>query len=571
MTHSLFLSKKLITIASLIGLANTAWAENLTKENPKKQEKTSIEAPITKTKARPLISKIKEKIAQEKSKGLNLPVVEKTLDNGLKVILLERKESPVVACRLFYTTGSVHEVPGQAGLAHYLEHMLFKGTAKVGVKDLDKDTYFLAKTDSLYNLWEQAKNSQNLSLQKEIRTEMDSVMKEHGKYLTPDELWQAYQAAGGTGLNAFTSDLMTAYFVTLPANKVELFFWLEADRMENAIFREFMPERDVVREERRMRYDDSPYGRYFESLIATFYEEHPYRIPTIGWPSDIENLSKAQITEHYQKYYKPNNAILVLAGNFDSPKTLKQIERYFGNIKKGEDHATLTIKEPTQVGAKRLTQYKADAKPRYDLLFQAPEVGQKDAYALEVLAGILSGQGGRLYRRLVEKEGLALGTDAGLRAQKYISSFEIDVNYKPNLKLEEVNQVEEIVWQEIQKIQNEGVSEKELMKVRNQAVAASVRAFEGLEHAANQLAFNELYGSWKLVQDWPIEIAKITAADVKRVANTYLKHHLSTTGQMLEPGQRPAWQSKGNPTVKDEAPELKRLYKAKKKQVKGDK
>jgi predicted Zn-dependent peptidase len=317
--------------------------------------------------------------------------------------------------------------------------------------------------------------------------------------------------------------------------------------MENAIFREFMPERDVVREERRMRYDDSPYGRYFESLIATFYEEHPYRIPTIGWPSDIENLSKAQITEHYKKYYKPNNAILVLAGNFESKKTLAQIERYFGNISKGEEHATLTIEEPTQIGAKRLVQYKGDAKPRYDLLFQAPEVGHKDAYALEVLAGVLSGQGGRLYRRLVEKEGLALGTDAGLRAQKYISSFEIDVNLKPGLELSKVNRIEEIVWEEIQKIQRDGVNEKELLKVRNQALASSVRAFEGLEHAANQLAFNELYGSWKLVQDWPVEIGKITASDVKRVANQYLKYHRSTTGQMLEPGQRPVWQSEGIP------------------------
>ena len=229
--------------------------------------------------------------------GVNLPVHKEVLDNGLTVLLHPNKQAPTVSCRLFYVTGSVHEVPGKSGLAHILEHELFKGTKKVGVSDSVADARFMATQDSLQALIRSAKLAGDTAKLKDLNAKHDSVLNEHRKIFVKDELWGAYQAAGGTGLNAFTTDLMTAYIVTLPKNKIELFMWLEADRMQNAVLREFYSERSVVREERRMRYDDKPTGRYYESLNSLIYEAFPYRVPTIGWPSDIENPTREKARE----------------------------------------------------------------------------------------------------------------------------------------------------------------------------------------------------------------------------------------------------------------------------------
>ena len=240
-------------------------------------------------------------LAAPSQAAVNLKVHKEVLPNGLTVLLHPNSQAPTVSCRLFYVTGSVHEVPGKSGLAHILEHELFKGTKKVGIQDSVADARFMAIQDSLQALIRPAKLAGDTATVKKLTAEHDSVLNEHRKIFVKDELWSAYQAAGGTGLNAFTSDLMTAYIVTLPKNKIELFMWLESDRMQNAVLREFYSERDVVREERRMRYDDKPTGRFFETLNSMIYEAFPYRVPTIGWPSDIMNLTREMADEHYRK------------------------------------------------------------------------------------------------------------------------------------------------------------------------------------------------------------------------------------------------------------------------------
>ncbi len=282
--------------------------------------------------------------------AVNLPVHKEVLDNGLTVLLYPNKQAPTVSFRLFYVTGSVHEVPGKSGLAHILEHELFKGTKKVGISDSVADVRFMATQDSLQALIRSARLADDTARVKELTVEHDSVLNEHRKIFIKDELWGAYQAAGGTGLNAFTSDLVTAYTVTLPKNKTELFMWLESDRMQNAVLREFYSERSVVREERRMRYDDRPTGRFYETLNSMIYEAFPYRVPTIGWPSDIENLTREQAEEHYRKYYKPRNAILVMAGDLDTLETMKLVKKYFAPIPAGEAFPPLTVRDPEQAG-----------------------------------------------------------------------------------------------------------------------------------------------------------------------------------------------------------------------------
>ena len=463
--------------------------------------------------------------------SVNLPVHREVLPNGLTVLLHPNAQAPTVSCRLFYVTGSVHEVPGKSGLAHILEHELFKGTKKVGITDSVADKRFMEIQDSLQALIRPAKLAGDTVTVKKLTVQHDSVLNEHRKFFVKDELWSAYQAAGGTGLNAFTSDLMTAYIVTLPKNKIELFMWLESDRMQNAVLREFYAERSVVREERRMRYDDKPTGRYYESLNSLIYEAFPYRVPTIGWPSDIENLTREMAEEHYRKYYKPRNAILVLAGDLDTVSTMEMVKRYFGSIPSGEAFPPLTIQDPEQAGEKRLTVKRPDAPRLYNLIFKTPAVGDKSLYALDIIEGVLNGRSGRLYKRLVEQEKLAVSVSSGNSPNKYISEFGIRVNLLPDA---DELKAEKIVWEELEKLKSEPISERDFQKVKNHAYAGLIRSLTDMENVATMLAWYEMYGDYKIFLQWADELSKVTAADVQAVAQSTFVREKSIAGFLLK-------------------------------------
>ena len=470
-------------------------------------------------------------LAAPSQAAVNLKVHKEVLPNGLTVLLHPNSQAPTVSCRLFYVTGSVHEVPGKSGLAHILEHELFKGTKKVGVQDSVADARFMAIQDSLQALIRPAKLAGDTLAVKKLTAEHDSVVNEHRKIFVKDELWSAYQAAGGTGLNAFTSDLMTAYIVTLPKNKIELFMWLESDRMQNAVLREFYSERDVVREERRMRYDDKPTGRFFETLNSMIYEAFPYRVPTIGWPSDIMNLTREMADEHYRKYYKPRNAILVLAGDLDTTATMQMVKKYFGNIPAGEAFPPLTIRDPEPAGEKRLTVTRPDAPNLFTLVFKTPEVGDRSLYALDIAEGVLNGRSGRLYKRLVEKDKLAASVSASNSPNKYVSEFGVSVNMRPDA---DPAKVEQAVWEELEKLKTETVSEREFQKVKNHAYAGLVRSLTDMENVATMLAYYEMFGDYKIFLNWADELDKVSAADVQDVAKSTFVREKSVSGLLLK-------------------------------------
>ncbi|MCR5377362.1 MAG: insulinase family protein [Fibrobacter sp.] len=463
--------------------------------------------------------------------AVNLNVHKEVLDNGLTVLLHPNKQAPTVSCRLFYVTGSVHEVPGKSGLAHILEHELFKGTKKVGIQDSVADARFMLVQDSLQMLIRSAKLAGDTAAVKKLTAEHDSVLNEHRKIFVKDELWGAYQAAGGSGLNAFTTDLMTAYIVTLPKDKIELFMWLEADRMQNAVLREFYSERDVVREERRMRYDDKPTGRYYETLNSMIYEAFPYRVPTIGWPSDIANLTREMAEEHYRKYYKPRNAILVLAGDLDVDSTVSMVKRYFGRIPTGEAFPPLTIRDPEQAGEKRLVVRRPDAPNVYTLVFKTAEVGDPSLYALDIAEGVLNGRSGRLYKRLVEQEKLAVSVGASNSPNKYVSEFSVQVNLRPDA---DVAKVEDAVWDELEKLKSEPVSAREFQKVKNHAYAGLIRSLTDMENVATMLAYYEMFGDYRIFLTWADELEKVSADDVQNAAKATFVRKNSVTGMLLK-------------------------------------
>ena len=450
-------------------------------------------------------------------------------DNGMKVILYPDRQAPVVAARIFYVTGSVHEHPGNTGIAHLLEHMLFKGTRKVGVTDAKKDSVILGQIDQVMAKLRRLPPG-DTAARKGLKRTYDSLLAAERELLIKYELWEAYEKAGGTGLNAFTSDLMTAYFVTLPKNRLELFLWLESDRMQNAVLREFYPERDVVMEERRMRVEDRPTGRYWESLMGVFYEAHPFRFPTIGYPSDIRNLTKEQAEEHYRAYYKPNNAILVLAGDIDTKAAMAQIRKYFGGIGRGSEFPPVVTEEPQQPGEKRLLVRKNDAKPRFDLLFHTPGFPHEDLYALDIVEGVLNGKSGRLYRKLVKELKVALSTGAGNGADRYTSTFHVSADLDAKSTLDKV---EKAVWDVLYDLGRKPISDRELTRAKNQVAARSLRQLQDIEELATELAFWEMRGGWNYINRFPELVQQVTAQQVQDVCKKYFYRKNSTTGAVL--------------------------------------
>ncbi len=455
------------------------------------------------------------------------------LDNGLKVILHRNPQAPIVSSRIFYVTGSVHERPGNSGIAHLLEHMLFKGTKKVGIKEPEKN---LAKDAELIRLIDEtmgkleAASGSDTALKADLRARYDSLLAEHRELFIKYELWEAYEKAGGTGLNAFTSDLMTAYIVTLPKNRLELFLWLESDRMQNAVLREFYPERDVVLEERRMRVEDRPTGRYWESLMGVFYEAHPFRFPTIGYKSDLANLTRGQAEEHYRKYYKPNNCILVLAGDIDIEATMEKVKRYFGPINRGEEFPPVVTEEPQQPGEKRLIVKKNDAEPRMDMLFHTPGFPHEDLYALDIIEGVLSGKSGRLHQKLVQDRKIALSASGGNGVDKYISYFYVNAMLEGVPKPE---QAEKAIWEVLEDLKRNPISERELERVKNQVKARSLRSLRNMEQLATELAYWEMRGGWDYINKFPEQVQRVTPEQVMAAAQKYFHRYESTTGLIL--------------------------------------
>jgi predicted Zn-dependent peptidase len=271
----------------------------------------------------------------------------------------------------------------------------------------------------------------------------------------------------------------------------------------------------VVREERRMRYDDRPTGRFYETLNSMIYEAFPYRIPTIGWPSDIENLTREKAAEHYHKYYKPRNAILVLAGDLDTAEVMPLIKKYFGSIPPGEPFPTITIRDPEQAGEKRLIVRRKDAPHLLTVVFKTPEVGDPKLYALDIAEGVLNGRSGRLYKRLVQEENLAVNVSASNSPNKYISEFSIQAELQPDA---DAAKAEAIIWEELEKLKVELLVPRDFQKVKNSAYASLVRSLTDMENVATMLAWYEMYGDYHIFLNWASALEKVSPEDVQKAA-----------------------------------------------------
>ncbi len=464
------------------------------------------------------------------------PRVEK-LDNGLELLMVERRDQPIVAGCVAYDVGSVNDPRGQSGIAHLFEHMLFKGSTIIGTTDYPAEKKLIEEQEQL---------------REKMNAEMDKmrVMKRHGQikdvldpaqwtpeytamkkrfdelveterpFVKNNELFNLYTTNGGAGLNAGTSQDFTIYFVQLPANKIELFFWLESDRMANGVMREFYVERDNVREERRMRTESTPTGKLNEAFEALFWQAHPYGVPVLGWASEVESISSQDVRDFYKIYYAPNNAKVVLVGDFDSDKVVDLAKQYFGRIPHGaKPPAPIITEEPKPIAERRLDG-EADTNPVVSVRFHTVAMGHTDEAALDVLAQLLSGKTGRLFKRLVTKEEAAIGEPSAQHSsRKYAGYVEIEATVKEGHTPE---QVEQMILEEVDKLREGEISDHELQKVKNQVLAFSVQRLRSNIGLMFQLAIYDLWYDWNYMNESPERMLQVTVDDVHRMVKSYL-------------------------------------------------
>jgi zinc protease len=408
-------------------------------------------------------------------------VQEFVLDNGLKVLLFEDHKSPAVTFQVWYRVGSRNEKDGKSGLSHFLEHMLFKGTQKIG----------------------------------------------------PEEYSRIIAKNGGRS-NAFTTSDVTVYFATMSRDKIGIEIELEADRMANAALgsKYFAPEKKVIQEERRLRTEDQPVSALAEATGAVAYLIHPYRRPVIGWMQDIEALSLDDLREYYKLYYAPNNAFIVMTGDFSTQEIMPKIRAAFGSIPRGPEPPKLDVVEPPQRGERRVALKKEAELPFVLMYYHAPNLHSPDTYALNLLSVILAGgRSSRLYHELVYQKRLTRSVDADYSGVSIDPTvFSVTAQMMPG---KEPAEVEREIDELLAKVSAEFVSERELQKAKNQIEAAFIFGRDSIFGQAIKIGYYEAAGHWRLMDSYLDGIRKVTREDVRRVAKTYLTRDRRTVGVLI--------------------------------------
>jgi len=411
---------------------------------------------------------------------LKIPIKKKTLGNGMLVIIVESHDVPLVSLQVWYRVGVRNEHEGITGVSHLLEHMMFKGTKKIG----------------------------------------------------PEEFSRIIQKYGGTD-NAFTAEDETAYWSVLPSSKLEVAMQLEADRMQNVVFRQFESEKNVVMEERRFRTDNSPWDLLFERVKATAFVTHPYQYPVIGWMSDLEKITLEDVRNHYETYYSPQNAILVISGDVDPESAFLLAEKYFGKIPNKKMPEQVRVEEPPQLEERRVKVRKEGFVTYFLVAYHIPQLSHEDFPSVSLLAVILGrGKSSRLYRTLVQEKGIA--NDIWVWASEGIDPSLLFVSASIQ-KGRTVQEFEASFDSIIEEIKEKGVTKDELEKARRMTMSNFIYRLQSVIGRGMMVGnYTVLTGDPNFVNKIIPRLNKVTLEDIKRVANKYIRMENRTIG-IFEP------------------------------------
>lgn len=477
-------------------------------------------------------------------------VVEHRLDNGMLFLLVRRPQTPVFSGYIRFRVGGADEPAGASGVAHLFEHMAFKGTTRIGVKDFAAERPILAEIDAvgdeLAGLLVRAdtQTPHEARRAEELTKKMLALRGRHKPLLVKNELSRLYLRNGAVGLNATTSKDLTSYFVNLPANRLELWALLEADRLADPVLREFWSEKDVVMEERRMRVESNPAGKLYEAFVQKAYPPgDPYHAPTVGTWADLRALTAAKARTFHAAHYTPENAVGALVGDFEIAAAKDLLDRTFGLIparKAAGGPAPGQVRKP---GGEARVEVTFDAQPAVMIGYHKPNAPHRDDYVADVLHDLLThGRTSRLNKALVQEQGVVTA----------VGSYGAPGHRRPNLLVFRMTprhphttaDAEKALYAELDRLKTTPIADAELAKVRTRVEASFLRGLDTNSGLASQLTyFQSTVGDWRYVATHPEILASITPADIQRFAQTYLTMEnrvVATLAPAAKPAAAPA-------------------------------
>jgi predicted Zn-dependent peptidase len=454
----------------------------------------------------------------------------------MRFLLVRRPGAPMVAAGWAVRTGSGDERPGRTGISHLLEHLMFHGSRRIGTRNAEGEGVLMARQDELRDRLDSLRGrTASQEVEAEIaglERRLEELRQEHGKLILRGELQRIYQTAGAVGTNALTDRDFTVFYGQIPSHKLELWFWMESDRLLAPVFREYEKEGQVVEEERRQRLESTPLGPLIERLTEAVWEGHPYAWPTLGRAEDLAALRRADAEAWFAAHYRPDRITAVLVGDFDPGEVGALARAYFGRLPRPASTPAAEPAETAPAGipvrtAERRRVETCDCAPQARVLYRTSPFGHPDTYALDILAGLLNGRTGRLYRSLVVDRQAAFAAYAAHNPQRRGGLFGVTLEAKGEVKPAELV----TAWDgELEKIRTGPIPDRELEKVKNQITTDAWRRLSDPLEVALRLLSYDAQGDWEHINRWPSATLAVTAEDVRRVAAAYLKPELRTVG-----------------------------------------
>ena len=446
----------------------------------------------------------------------------KVLPNGLTLIICERPEAPVFSFYTLVDAGSANDPEGASGLAHMFEHMAFKGTPDIGTTNYADEKVALAKVEqaqAAYDAEYRKRVGQDPTRLAQLKKAFEDAQDAAQKYVIPNQFSEIAEQNGAVGINASTGEDSTQYFWSMPSNRLELWAYLESDRIGHPVEREFYKERDVVQEERRMRIDSYPIGSMVEQFLATAYVAHPYGRSGVGWESELSQVNATEAAAFHKKYYVPANIVIAVVGDVKASEAMPILTRYFEKIPAGPKPEPMTTVEPPQFAEKSVTIREA-AQPFYIEGYHRPDYRDPDNSVYDAITDIFSnGRTARLYKSLVRDQKIAADAEgfSGFPGEKYPGLFAF---YAVPVPGHTPTEMRDAIHKEIDKLKTTDVTDEELEMFKTRARADLLRGLANNEGLAEQLAeYQTRYGDWRELFRELDRINKVSKADVRRVAN----------------------------------------------------
>jgi len=469
---------------------------------------------------------------EDPSSSQILPIEEFALENGMKFLLVHRPEVTTVSAGWVVSVGSANDTSGKSGMSHLLEHLLFKGSQTIGAKDTEKELAVLDRQDEIQLEIAEARDAVATASDRKAQKWSRQILALESQMLTLQEQARSltflgqfsffYSELGATGLNANTYPDMTIYFVNIPTNRLEGWFWMESDRLLQPVFRELYKEIEVVHEERRLRIESDPIGILEEQVRLLVWGSHPYALGPQGRPEEVDRLSRPAARDFFEQHYRPENLTAALVGGFDPEQVKSWARTYFGRLPSTEQvldtQQSRKVAPPPNLEERRF-EANCDCTPQARVHYPSVAFGHPDAYSLDVLAGVLSGRTGRLFRSLVLDQEIAFSAYARQRTWKQAGQFSFFGETKGDALPADLVKAWDI---EVARLRTEPASDNEIQRTINRLSADAFRSLKDPAALMSQLLYYEGLGDWRHVSEWPRGIRSVSAADVQRVAKQYL-------------------------------------------------